>query len=263
MWIPRRSSLVLLDPGAAGGPRQRRHPHRSCRPLPPQPGLKALAADYTAKTGAVVTVGGGSRANVLAALKAGPADVVVLPTNDLIELNTVSGMTPLGHIAVGVGVKAGSKVPGRLHAGEIPRRPAQGQGRRLCRSGRRHLGRQDDRQHARPPDFRGVKRVPVQGLAVTALADGRADIALQLAPELANDKAVALAGPVPDMYGAAVDFSVGIAAVTQQCRGGARFHQLHHRSRQRQALAGQWPDTAVPLMTALHIFSAGCLNKSC
>jgi ABC-type glycerol-3-phosphate transport system substrate-binding protein len=64
------------------------------------------------------------------------------------------------------------------------------------------------------PDFRAVKRVPVQGLAITALADGRADIALQLAPELANNKAVALAGPVPDMYGAAVDFSIGIAAVT-------------------------------------------------
>jgi ABC-type molybdate transport system substrate-binding protein len=64
------------------------------------------------------------------------------------------------------------------------------------------------------PDFRAVKRVPVRGLAATALADGRADIALQLAPELANDKRVTLAGPVPEVYGAAVDFSAGIAAVT-------------------------------------------------
>ena len=64
------------------------------------------------------------------------------------------------------------------------------------------------------PDFRGVKRVPVQGLAITALVDGRADIALQLAPELASDKRVTLAGLVPDRYSAAVDFSAGIAAVS-------------------------------------------------
>ena len=73
------------------------------------------------------------------------------------------------------------------------------------------------------PDFRSVKRVPVQGLAVTALADGRADIALQLAPELANDKQVALAGPVPDQYGATVDFSVGIAAVSSDAMAARAF----------------------------------------
>ena len=61
------------------------------------------------------------------------------------------------------------------------------------------------------PQFARVKRVPVQGLAVTALSDGRADIALQMLPELATNKDVALAGPVPDSYGAGVDFSAGIA----------------------------------------------------
>src|SRR5882762_9414155 len=64
------------------------------------------------------------------------------------------------------------------------------------------------------PEFARVKRVPVQGLAVTALASGQASIALQMLPELAANKDVALAGPVPDTYGASVDFSAGIAAAS-------------------------------------------------
>jgi len=64
------------------------------------------------------------------------------------------------------------------------------------------------------PEFARVKRVPVQGLAVTALASGQASIALQMLPELAANKDVASAGPVPDTYGASVDFSAGIAAAS-------------------------------------------------
>jgi ABC-type molybdate transport system substrate-binding protein len=66
----------------------------------------------------------------------------------------------------------------------------------------------------RAPEFARVKRVPVQGLAVSALANGQADIALQMLPELAANKEVALAGPVPESYGASVDYSAGIAVQT-------------------------------------------------
>ena len=73
------------------------------------------------------------------------------------------------------------------------------------------------------PEFKAVKRVPVQGLAATALANGTASIALQMLPELAADKDVALAGPVPASYGASVDFSAGIAAVTNNAMGAEAF----------------------------------------
>jgi molybdate transport system substrate-binding protein len=160
----------------------------------------------------MVTVGGGSRAAVLSAIKDGSPDVVVLPTTDLIEMNRVHGMTPLGRIPVGVAVKAGAPAPdvstpekfraALLHArGVAYADPSAGTSAGKVIAGVLNLS-----------DLRAVKRVPVRGLAVTALADGRADMALQLAPELANDKAVAFAGPVPERYGAAVDFSAGIAA---------------------------------------------------
>ena len=73
------------------------------------------------------------------------------------------------------------------------------------------------------PDFKGVKRVPVQGLAVTALASGQADIALQMVPELMTNKDVVLAGPVPDVYGAAVDFAGGIAAASNAAENAQAF----------------------------------------
>ncbi|HSS12746.1 MAG TPA: substrate-binding domain-containing protein [Rhizomicrobium sp.] len=222
MWIPARSSLVFLALALLAVP-ARGATLTVLAPASAQPGLKALAADYTAKTGAVVTVGGGSRANVLAALKAGPADVVVLPTNDLITINTVSGMTPLGNIAVGVGVKAGSKAPDVSTPEKFRAVLLKARGVAFADPAAGTSAGQVIANMLGTPGFRAVKRVPVQGLAATALADGRADVALQLAPELANNKAVALAGPVPDMYGAAVDFSVGIAAVTNNAVAARDF----------------------------------------
>ena len=213
MWIPARFSLacVLLALLAI--------PARSATlnilvPASAGPGLKALAAQYSAKRGIPVTISGGSRANVLAALKTPEADVVVLPTSDLIETNLVHGMSPLGRIPVGLAVRAGSKVPDistrekfrsvLLHArGVAYADPAFGTSAGQTIANVLSL-----------PDFKGVRRVPVQGLAVTALLDGRADMALQLAPELANDPQVRLAGTVPESYGADVDFSAGIGALS-------------------------------------------------
>ena len=73
------------------------------------------------------------------------------------------------------------------------------------------------------PDFKGVKRVPVQGLAVTALTSGCADIALQMMPELMANKDLALAGPVPEVFGASVDFAGGIAAASSDAVNAQAF----------------------------------------
>ncbi len=65
--------------------------------------------------------------------------------------------------------------------------------------------------------------MPVQGLAVTALTSGSADIALQMVPELMANKDVALAGPVPAVYGASVDFTGGIAAASNASENAEAF----------------------------------------
>jgi molybdate transport system substrate-binding protein len=221
MWIPRRSSLLvalalLAAPAEAAT-------LTVLAPASAAAGLQSLAAQYTASTGIQVTVGGGSRAKVVDALKTGPADVVVLPTADTADLPNVTGVTPLGRITVGVAVKAGAKVPDistpeKFRAvllaakGVAYADPAAGTS----------AGKVIDTMLS-APEFKGIRRVPVQGLAVTALASGKADIALQMLPELAADKDVALAGPVPSAYAAGVDFSAGIASVTNDAEAAEAF----------------------------------------
>jgi molybdate transport system substrate-binding protein len=221
MWIPRRSDLFIalalfVAPAKAA-------PLTVLAPASATAGLQSLASQYTASSGVAVTVGGGSRAKVVDALKAGPADVVVLPTSDMADLPNVTGMTPLGHITVGVAVKAGAKVPDISTPEKFRAVLLAAKGVAYADpSAGTSAGKVIDSM-LQDPEFKGVKRVPVQGLAVTALANGTASIALQMLPELAADKDVALAGPVPESYGAGVDFSAGIASVTNDATQAEAF----------------------------------------
>src|SRR5437868_2065471 len=110
MWILRRSSAALLflsclllvsqaAPASAAT-------LTVLAPASATPGVQALAAPFTTKTGTAVTVAGGAREKIFATLKAGgPADVVLLPSSDFADTPTIIGMTPLGRIVVGVGVR--------------------------------------------------------------------------------------------------------------------------------------------------------------
>jgi len=63
------------------------------------------------------------------------------------------------------------------------------------------------------PEFARVNRVPVQGLAATALAGGQATIACNCCPN--GGRQGGFAGRTgADTYGAGVDFSAGIAMVS-------------------------------------------------
>ncbi len=188
-------------------------------PASSAPGASQVAAQFTAKTGVAVTVGGGGREKIFAILKdGGAADVVLLPSSDFANLPQVTGVTPLGRIVVGVAVKAGSQAPDistpeKFRAALLAAKgvayadPAAGTS----------AGKVIDRMLS-APEFAGVKRVPIQGLAVGGLTSGKADIALQMLPELAANKDVTLAGPVPAAFGAGVDFSAGIAAQSDQAK---------------------------------------------
>jgi molybdate transport system substrate-binding protein len=217
MWTPKPFSLnalallalawLAVPAGAAG--------LIVLAPASAAAGAKALAAEYTASTGITVTFEGGARDKIFATLKAGdPADVVLLPTNDIIELPTVNGMTPLGRIVVGVAVKAGAPVPDVSTPEKFRRALLAAKGVAYADPAAGTSAGKVIAGMLAGPDFKGVKPVPVQGLAITALASGRASIALQMLPELAANKDVTLAGPIPGTYNASVDFSAGIAAAS-------------------------------------------------
>jgi molybdate transport system substrate-binding protein len=214
MWIPRRFSAALLLLGWLATPAVAAS-LTVLSPASAAPGARALATQFTAKTGVPVTVTGGARDRIFAILKSGgPADVVLLPTNDLVDTPSITGMTPLGRIVVGVGVKADTKVPDVSTPEKFRKTLLAAKGVAYADPAAGTSAGKVIDQLLSNPDFKDVKRVPVQGLAVTALANGKASIALQMLPELADNKDVALAGPVPESYGASVDFSAGIAAGT-------------------------------------------------
>lgn len=209
--------LSALSPAAAAG-------LTILSPASSAPGASQVAAQFTAKTGIAVTVGGGGREKIFAILKdGGGADVVLLPSADFTNLPQITGVVPLGRIVVGVAVKAGSPVPDistpeKFRAALLAAKgvayadPAAGTS----------AGKVIDRMLS-APEFAGVKRVPIQGLAVGGLLSGKADIALQMLPELAANKDVTVAGPVPAVYGAGVDFSAGLAAQSEQAKSLIAF----------------------------------------
>jgi molybdate transport system substrate-binding protein len=183
------------------------------------PGAKALAAKFTAKTGIGVTVEGGSRQKVLAAL--GTGDVVLLPASDFAGLAGVSAATPLVGVPVGVAVKAGAPVPDISTPGKFAAALTASKGVAYADpSAGTSAGRLIDAM-LNAPIYAKVHRVPVKGLAVTGLASGEADIALQLLPELANDPSVQLAGPVPT--GLAVDFAAAAVTASQNAHDAQAF----------------------------------------
>src|SRR5690242_821648 len=182
MWILRRSSAALLllswlvAPASAAT-------LTVLAPASAAPGVAALAAPFTAKTGIAITVAGGAREKIFDTLKAGgPADVVLLPTSDFADTPTVTGMTPLGRIAVGVGVKAGSKVPDVSTPEKFRAALLAAKGVAFADPAAGTSAGKVIAQMLNAPEFAHVKRVPVQGLAVTALLSGQADIALQMLP---------------------------------------------------------------------------------
>ena len=193
-------------------------------PASAAPGAAQVAAQFTARTGIAVAVGGGGREKIFAILKdGGAADVVLLPSADFANLPQISGVAPLGRIVVGVAVKAGSQAPDistpeKFRAALLAAKgvayadPAAGTS----------AGKVIDRMLS-APEFAAVKRVPIQRLAVGGLTSGKADIALQMLPELTINKDVTVAGPVPAAYGAGVDFSAGLATPSEQAKSLIAF----------------------------------------
>jgi molybdate transport system substrate-binding protein len=185
------------------------------------PGAKVLAAQFTAKTGIAVSVDGGSRQKVLGALASGTGDVVLLPAADFAGLSGVAAATPLVAVPVGVAVKAGAPVPDISTPQAFAAALSAARGVAYADpSAGTSAGRLIDAM-LNDPAYAKVHRVPVKGLAVTGLASGQADIALQLLPELAHDPAVRLAGPVPT--GLAVDFAAATATASQNGHDAQAF----------------------------------------
>jgi molybdate transport system substrate-binding protein len=179
------------------------------------PAAKALAERFTQETGTTVTFGGLRPADVVASIKAGgAADVLVMPGRTFASISAFlvpGSVVPVARIAIGVAVPPGAPVPDISTPEKF---------RAVLLAAPKGVAYSDPAigSSAGPvieailkePAYAGVKLKPVKALAVTALASGEADIALQMITELKTTKDIQLVGPIPDGVGAFVDVSVGI-----------------------------------------------------
>ena len=187
---------------------------------------------------------------VMAALKeGGPADVVLLPSADFADLPW-SPAPPLGRIAVGVAVKAGS--PGRTfprRRNSSPRcwRPKASPMPILPPAHRRA---RSSTACCRLPEFAGVKRVPVKGLAVTAWPAVRPISLCRCCPSLRPTRMWRWLGRCPTLMARRSIFRLPLPP-PQGCREGRSLDRLPHSAPSGSNLAGQWLAICHALRTEL------------
>ncbi len=183
-------------------------------------GLLDLAAQFTAKTGIKVTPIYDGMAAVIGHTKTAtpPDDVVVLPLTLMGDLAMEGGVapgtyTPIGRVQVGLAVKQGAphpdistveKLSAALKAGGMVmyNSPKGGSMQALII---------DDM--LKRPVFAGVHGMsPARGEGAEALARGEGDMALQIIPEILNQKNVEVVGPLPAELGAYMDAAAAVSA---------------------------------------------------
>jgi molybdate transport system substrate-binding protein len=183
-------------------------------------GMLDLAAQFTAKTGVhVIPVYDGMAAIIGHAKTAvPPADVVVLPLALMGDLDMEDGIapgsyTPIGRVQVGLAVRTGAPHPDisttaklvavlKAAGAVMYNDPKGGSMQALIIDG-----------VLKRPDFAGVHGVsPAKGEGAQALSRGEGDMALQIIPEILNQKNVEVVGPLPSELGAYMDGAAAVSA---------------------------------------------------
>jgi molybdate transport system substrate-binding protein len=207
------------------------------------PAGKTLAAEFTQQTGTQVMFGGGRPNTIIADLKAGAAgDVVLLPSANFatpIPRIDPASVRPVARIAIGVAVPQGAPLPDISTPEKF--REALKAAKGVAYSDPA-IGSSAGPVIAHILDgaaYAGVKRKPVRDVAISALASGEADIALQMITELRTAKTVQLVGPVPEGVGAAVEFSAATV------RGAPPEAAAFVRYMARPAAAAAWKKAGV------------------
>jgi molybdate transport system substrate-binding protein len=184
-------------------------------------GMLDLAARFTAKTGVKVIPVYEGMATIVAHARTAtpPVDVIVLPLNLMGDLDLEGGIvpgtyTPIGRVPVGLAVRAGAPHP---DISTVPKLVAALKTARAVEYNDPKGGSMQARiidHMLKRPDFAGVHAVsPAHGEGGQALSRGEGDMALQIVPEILNQKNIELVGPLPAELGAYMD---GAAAVSSR-----------------------------------------------
>ena len=197
-------------------------------------GMLDLAAQFTEKTGIKVIPVYDGMAAIIGHAKTAvpPADVVVMPLNLLGDLDMDDGIAPgsyapIGRVPVGLAVKAGAPHPDistvanlvaalKTAGAVMVNDPKGGSMQALIIDAL-----------LKRPEFAGVHGVsPAKGEGGQALSRGEGDMALQIIPEILNQKNVEVVGPLPAELGAYMDGAAAVSARATDAKDALAFIQF-------------------------------------
>jgi len=207
-----------------------------CPPLVRE-GMTEFATAYTQKTGIPVTVKAVVMGKIMDDIKAGPADIVLLPPKLMEALAKDSGIKAgtrqkIGRVEIALAVRPGAphpdistvaKLSNALRSAKTVAYTQPGPPRNSMEA-----GIIDHFLHE--PAFSGAHLMTVTtGSGITALAKGDADMALQVTPEITSRKDVELVGPLPPELDAHIDVEGAVSGTSTDSQAALDF--LHYLTR--------------------------------
>jgi molybdate transport system substrate-binding protein len=200
LWTaPAAADITVLSPGIVNGP------------------LRALAEQWTARTGHKVTITGANVGRIRDAVQSdAPADLVLAPTSDFANFTgkLAAQAVPVGRIQFGVVVKAGGRHPDISSEEKFVAFTKKAGALAFTDPVRGSLSGAMVEQMLKRPQFTGVKPVPVRGMIGDAIVRGDAEFGGGAISEELNAKGAEVVGPFPDSLGLFIDMSGAVLKVS-------------------------------------------------
>ena len=186
-------------------------------------GLADFATSFTKQSGIPVTVKVSPMGKIVDDIKAGPADVVLLPAG---LMQSLAKGQKLGRMEIALAVRPGAPHPdistvdkmaaAMKHAGTVA----------YTQPGPPRFSMEAEMidQILHRPQFAGVRLMTTTTRSgVDALATGDADMAVQATSAFLSRKDVELVGPLPPELAAHIDFEVAVAPLAADAKAASDF----------------------------------------
>ena len=192
-------------------------------------GITQLAASFTKQTGIPVTVKVSPMGKIVEDIKAGPADIVLLPTGLMETLAKDGGVgTPekLGRMEIALAVRPGAPHPDISTVDKLAAALRSAKTVAYTQPGpprfSMEAGMIDQILHR--PEFSGVQLMTTTTRSgVDALATGDADMAVQATSAFLSRKDVELVGSLPPELAAHIDFEVAVSRDAADTKAASDF----------------------------------------
>lgn len=186
-------------------------------------GISDFATSFTKQTGIPVMVKVSPMGKIMADIKTGPADVVLLPAG---LMQSVAKGQSLGRMEIALAVRPGAPHPDISTAEKMAGAMKNAKAVAYTQPGPPRFSMEAEMidRILHRPEFNGVKLMTTTTRSgVDALATGDADMAVQATSAFLSRKDVELVGPLPPELKAHIDFEVAVMPNTADAKAAADF----------------------------------------